>query len=410
MKITIFNISSAMARVICGLAMLSLFGCSKTNSQEDATNLGSDVLKAMEVTAGGEQVIGEIDQESHTVYLRHIHSGENITSASVTLNEGYQIVTDLNAHYGNWPENLEIELTDGNSTSKYTINLCDYIKSNDYYLPDSGKWKLVWNEEFKAPTIDWNNWSYCSRSSKVDWNRYMSEEESLTYIENGNLVLKAIENTIAPDDTASFLTGGLTGTDKRYYKLGRVDIRAKYTHAQGFWPAIWMMPQTSVAWPNAGEIDICEHINHENTVHQTVHSSYTKTVSKTDPVSSADTPHDNILGYILYSVEIDEDCVIFRLDGQETLRYKKDPTKNGQFPFDQYAYYMILSAQLGGSWPGAPDPAELPASMTVDFVRFYVAADSPEPEPDPDPDPNPDPGQDAGEDNSIEDPIYHLYN
>lgn len=395
-------------------ALLIIGSCNKTEADGGIASIGEDVLVSMTVTAGNETVEAEIDQETHKVYLRHIPSGDAISKATVSLTEGASLATRLVDYYGRWPEKLSVTINHAAGTSTYEIILADYIREGDYYVADESKWKLVWNDEFNAPGIDWQNWSRCERSTP-DWAHYMSDREDLAYIEDGALILRGIVNDDKSSDDAGFLTGGLSGKGKRFLKLGRVDIRAKFTSAQGFWPAIWMMPETDVKWPAAGEIDISEHINFQTQIHQGVHSTYTKADSQNqkDPVSSLFTPH-SIGGYILFSVELVEDELIFRLDDEETLVYPKvaDKVSQGQFPFDQYAYFMILSAQLGGSWPGDPEPSQLPATMTVDFVRFYAnvdGSDNPNPDPDPDPDPDPTPDPEPGDGSSIEDPVYKPY-
>jgi beta-glucanase (GH16 family) len=47
---------------------------------------------------------------------------------------------------------------------------------------------------------------------------------------------------------------------KRTIKYGRVEVKARLPEGDWLWPAIWMMPQSSVygAWPASGEIDIME--------------------------------------------------------------------------------------------------------------------------------------------------------
>ena len=62
----------------------------------------------------------------------------------------------------------------------------------------------------------------------------------------------------------------------------------------------------------------------------------------------------------------------FTINGTKTYTYQKmEPTPEGQFPFADHPFYIILSAQLGGSWVGKVNIEELPVKMEIDYVRFY---------------------------------------
>ena len=40
----------------------------------------------------------------------------------------------------------------------------------------------------------------------------------------------------------------------------------------GAWPAIWLMGESELDWPNNGEIDILETVNGETKIHASTHS------------------------------------------------------------------------------------------------------------------------------------------
>jgi beta-glucanase (GH16 family) len=74
----------------------------------------------------------------------------------------------------------------------------------------------------------------------------------------------------------------------------------------------------------------------------------------------------------VYSVEIKPNEIIYYINNRKTFSYPRlDPEPEGQYPFDDYEYYMILSAQLGGHWIGPIEAEQLPVKMEVDYVRFY---------------------------------------
>jgi beta-glucanase (GH16 family) len=232
-------------------------------------------------------------------------------------------------------------------------------------------WELVWSEEFDGKLIDTNIWSKTPRG-KSNWNNTMSDADELYAIQNGNLILRGINNTSHPNDTSQFLTGGVWSKGKQAFALGRIDIRAKFDCAQGFWPAIWLMPEKNASSPGFySELDILEHLNSDDFVYQTVHSTYTLDGNRSNPINHGKTQVD-INEYNVYSVEVYPDSVVFLVNDQYTFTYPRmESLGESQFPYPMFEYYLILSAQLGGNWVGPVDPSGLPVALTIDWVRYY---------------------------------------
>ena len=153
--------------------------------------------------------------------------------------------------------------------------------------------------------------------------------------------------------------------------MARTEIRAKFSSAQGFWPALWLMPDAEVPEPVYAELDIMEHLNHEDSVYQTVHSHYSLHVDGDNP------PHYG-MGAIdrndwnVYAVEVYRDSICLYTNDIKTLTYPRVEGKDYQFPWPDYPFYLILSNQLGGKWVGSVDrPEELPSELRVDWIKVY---------------------------------------
>ena len=158
---------------------------------------------------------------------------------------------------------------------------------------------------------------------------------------------------------------------KRSLHFGRIDVRAGFDCAKGFWPAIWLMPDVEIGWPDGGEIDIMEHINCDPKLFQSVHSLHTwewrEPETQAGFVSRIDQDVFNV-----YSVEINYNTIEFYINGVKTGSYERiKPDQPNQFPFSEHPFYLILSAQLGGDWAGEVEPKDLPVKMEIDYVRFY---------------------------------------
>ena len=239
--------------------------------------------------------------------------------------------------------------------------------SNNY----NNEWQLIWQDEFNEETLNEAKWSKIPRG-KSEWNKYMSDDSLLYEIKESNLILRGVVNENLLNDTAKFLTAGVYSKNRFSVQYGRIEICARLENAQGAWPALWMLPQEDIKWPDGGEIDIMEHLNYDNIFYQTVHSYYTYVLNeKTNPPSHAVVEFDRSV-YNIFAVEKYSDKLVFYLNGNKTFEYKNiniDDSK-GQFPFDT-PYYILMDMQLGGNWVGPINKSQLPVAMYIDWVRVY---------------------------------------
>lgn len=232
-----------------------------------------------------------------------------------------------------------------------------------------GEWELLWEENFDGDEIDFSSWSKIPRG-RSDWNNYMSDHEALYEVSDGNLILRGMVNDVLPNDTAPFITGGVYTKDKITFGEGRLEIRAQLEGAVGAWPAFWMLPETS-SWPNGGEIDIMERLGYDDFVYQTIHTNYTYNLGIKDPASGSTGPI-NPEEYNVYTVEKHADSLVFYVNDHRTFSYPRiEVEEEGQFPFNDEEFYLLLDMQLGGAWVGKVDPETLPIEMRIDWVRFY---------------------------------------
>ena len=232
-------------------------------------------------------------------------------------------------------------------------------------------WKLVWEENFDQTNhFDEQSWSKIPRGTS-DWNNYMSDFDSCYALRQGNLILRGLVNYSLPTDTAPYLTGGVYTKGKVGFSKGRLEICAKLHGAAGAWPAFWLLPENE-GWPDGGEIDIMERLNNDTIAYQTVHSHYTYTLGIKDHPKQGAIGLINRNDYNVYAVEMYPDSLSFFINDQHTFTYPRIETdQEGQFPFANKEFYLLLDMQLGDNWVGQVDPADLPVEMEIDWVRFY---------------------------------------
>ena len=230
---------------------------------------------------------------------------------------------------------------------------------------------LVFSDEFNKPdgTLpDSEVWTPCTRRPKVTWARFLSNSPKVAFIQDGNLVLRAIPNPDRSTDDVDMLTGGINSSQKFAFRYGRVECRALVNPFIGNFPAIWMMPKTALAWPKGGEIDIFEQINTEQKAYSTVHSAWTKSHPDETHSGNVNLPMDR---FHIYALEWEKDVLTFFADGKQVYQYKKQNDSQEQWPFDKSDFYLILNQSVGdGTWAKMPDVMHT-YEMRIDWIRVY---------------------------------------
>lgn len=230
---------------------------------------------------------------------------------------------------------------------------------------------LVFSDEFNKPdgTLpDSEVWTPCTRRPQVTWARFLSNSPKVAFIQDGNLVLRAIPNPDRSTDDVDMLTGGINSSQKFAFRYGRVECRALVNPFIGNFPAIWMMPKTALAWPKGGEIDIFEQINTEQKAYSTVHSAWTKSHPDETHSGNVNLPMDR---FHIYALEWEKDVLTFFADGKQVYQYKKQNDSQEQWPFDKSDFYLILNQSVGdGTWAKMPDVMHT-YEMRIDWIRVY---------------------------------------
>ncbi len=226
-------------------------------------------------------------------------------------------------------------------------------------------YRLVWEEDFASEAPDSTLWSVIP-AQPYDWARHMtSERPDLMEISGGTLKLRADYDRT----TCTYVTAGLWGKGKQQIRLGRIDVRARFDSGQGFWPAIWMLGYApEVSWPHNGEIDVMEHLNQDSIVYQTVHNGLTEREDYAGPDRGSVIGIDSSC-FNVYSVVIKEHQILLLVNDRLCHTYPRVVEGEEQFP---YPFYLILSAQMGGSWVGQPVPPEHPLTLEIDYIRHYL--------------------------------------
>lgn len=247
---------------------------------------------------------------------------------------------------------------------------------------DDGKWKLVLNTDFSGDKLDakWRgriigNYGAKGRNcaAPYDSNSTLSDGVVNLAVSQETEAANVAKAKAAGCKKDSVFRNAMISTENTFtMKSGKVAARIKFPRAQGMHGGVWLQSA------QMAEIDVIESYGYGRGLTSVVHIDGERTpkAGKDTYVLQNEVKDPAWWGnYHEYSVEWNDQAVIFRVDGKETKRLKKSmPAVN---------YFLVLS-NLNSDWEqfrltkptGAADvqPAQLPATMSVDWVKAWVPA------------------------------------
>lgn len=231
--------------------------------------------------------------------------------------------------------------------------------------------KLVWAEEFEGPQLDLQIWNYEHGLGKNREKQFYTSENKNLSIEQGNLIITA---QAEDHEDASYTSSRINTLDKKHFKYGKLEIRAKLPEGRGTWPAIWMLGANhkKAGYPACGEIDIMEFVGKTpGEVHSAVHFPE-KNTDDLNSFSEACELVPSSDGFHIYTMIRDRKQIAFYVDDTLYFTFRvEDAKQKGQRNIFKKPFYLILNLALGGSWAGEIDDEALPARFYVDYVRYY---------------------------------------
>jgi beta-glucanase (GH16 family) len=201
--------------------------------------------------------------------------------------------------------------------------------------------------------------------------QYYTNQLKNAFVANGKLTITAYKEEM---EGRNYTSARLITKNKGDIKYGRIEVRAQLPAGLGTWPAIWMLPTDWVygGWPSSGEIDIMEHVGYDqDVIHITTHSE--KYYFKINTQKSATKKIENAsTQYHVYRLDWTPEKITGYIDNELIFTNVNEGTDYKAWPFDQ-RFHLLLNIAVGGDWGGAKgiDENVFPASMLVDYVRFY---------------------------------------
>jgi beta-glucanase (GH16 family) len=232
----------------------------------------------------------------------------------------------------------------------------------------------VWFDEFDYTGLpDPARWGYDTGGGGWGNNEleYYTNDIKNASVADGILTITAIKENVGGRNYSS---ARLITKNKGDILYGRIEVKAMVPAGKGTWPAIWMLPTDWAYgdWPKSGEIDIMEHVGYDiNVIHISTHCeayyfklNNQKTAVKRIPTATTE--------YHLYRIDWTPFAIRGYIDDQLIFTSVNEGSGQKVWPFDK-RFHLLLNVAVGGDWGGAKgiDESAFPASMKVDYVRFY---------------------------------------
>ncbi len=238
-------------------------------------------------------------------------------------------------------------------------------------MGSSQNYKLVWAEEFDGPQLDMQTWNFEYGLGKNSEKQFYTSNRKNVRIENGALL---IQSHAEDYEDANYTSTRINTLNKKHFKYGKLEIRAKLPEGNGTWPAIWMLGANhhKVGYPACGEIDIMEFVGK---VPGEVHSALHFPEEDTEKLNSFSEAYDltpSLDGYHIYTMIWDCEQISFFVDEVLFQTFNvADAKQKGKRNVFKKPFYLILNLALGGRWAGKIDDSALPAQFYIDYVRYY---------------------------------------
>ena len=254
--------------------------------------------------------------------------------------------------------------------------------------PGGGHWTCVFHDDFDGTALDTSAWTVLSTRDSGYRNGpecYLGAGSPLgsddVSVGDGVLTLTARQldhqitcPSLLGDFPSSYTGAFVTTYGKKAFGFGRLEVRAAFPHTvrPGIHSALWLFPP-GLAYGGSitGEIDLGEFFSlYPDRVipflhYQPAHADGSNTNNDClvqDPWKF----HDYVLQW-------QPGHIVISYDGHTCLDHTIDPAAplTGSAPFDQ-PYAINLTQALGvGANAFVPGTTELPATMSVDYVRVW---------------------------------------
>ncbi|WP_430815117.1 family 16 glycosylhydrolase [Carboxylicivirga sp. RSCT41] len=286
-----------------------------------------------------------------------------------------------------WSSNDEtvIDVFHGNvtalasGTANVTATMGEYSATCVVTVPERS-YEMVWEENFDGNSLNPDNWTYevnGSGGGNQELQYYTDRTDNLR-VEDGLLTIEARKEEYSGKQ---YTSARIVSKNKKDFTYGKVEVRLKVPKGRGTWPAFWMLGYGG--WPQAGEIDIMEHVGYDpNTFHCALHTANKNGMNGQNMHGSQSLDEPAADNWHIITMEWVEkefmgyDRIHIYVDGVKTKTFGETAQlqDSGDWPFND-PFYFIINLAIGGTWGGAhgvdDSMFENPVLFQVDYIKVY---------------------------------------
>lgn len=214
--------------------------------------------------------------------------------------------------------------------------------------------KPSFSDDFTSSRINTNHWDVTYKSGKTEMQTYVSDAFDLA---NGVLKIRA---DARPADGRPYSSGILTTQSTFSQQYGYFEMRAKVPKGQGLWPAFWLLHTGPNPW---NELDVFEFLGH-NTNKVYLYNHWGDAANQHQALPKSYVGPDFSDQFHVFALDWQPNRLTWYIDGVKRAETTQHVPHEPMF--------ILTNLAVGGSWPGAPDPAtQFPAYFQIDYVRVY---------------------------------------
>ena len=239
-------------------------------------------------------------------------------------------------------------------------------------IGSKGRWRLVFDEEFRGHALDGRAWRTCFWWATTTCSIEPNNELELytrgnVSVGGGVLTLRAQRQSMVGWNGKTYAyTSGMvqSGRARRgfAFRYGRAEARIKVPPGAGLLPAFWLLPAGGASRP---EIDVMEILGSSARVDR-MHVHYAGPGGRTVAVGHDWTGPDFSAGWHTFAVDWEPHALVWFVDGVPRWRV----TKRAAIP--RRPMYLLLTLAVGGDFPGPPTASTVfPSDLRVASVRVW---------------------------------------
>jgi len=252
------------------------------------------------------------------------------------------------------------------------------MAEEDRPLGQRGTWHLMFSDDFDGHVLDAGKWVTCYwwdsngctnlGNHELQWYR----PENIA-VGDGHLRLRAERRAVIGHGGAIYeYTSGLVSTGRIVEDLSRpvrfelehgyAEMRARIPAGRALLSQFWLLASDNTSKP---EVDVMEVLGQDpHTLYMHVH--YLDAQGRINRPFEVFRTADLSAGWHVYGVEVQDDTIIWYLDGVERWRY------DNSHHLVKGPMYIIINLAVGGDWVGFPDRStQFPADFLIDYVRVW---------------------------------------